>query len=265
VFAPRGEFVAEKPRCGKPGCAGANAEPRDPRPRKSGSCRRGSVTMLAMVLCAALFDMDRTLIRKDSAALYTRYLRDIGEASLRDVAQVGWWAFQYTLGVIDAPRVAKKALENFRGLDAKELAESCRAWFKDYVLEHVQPAGRETVERHRQQGDFLAIVTGATIYAAQPLADELGIETVLCSELDVDAEGRLTGAIIDPLCYGQGKVVRTLRVAEREGFTLADAAFYSDSITDVPLLEAVGTPVVVNPDRRLRREAARRGWRVESW
>lgn len=218
-----------------------------------------------MVLRAALFDMDRTLIRKDSAALYTRYRRDIGEASLKDMVQVGWWAFQYTLGVIDAPRVAKKALENFRGLDEKALAESCRVWFKDYVLEHVQKAGREAVERHKEQGDFVAIVTGATVYAARPLADELGIDTVLCSEVEVDAEGRLTGETIEPLCYGEGKVVRSLRVAEREGFKLEDAVFYSDSITDIPLLEAVGTPVVVNPDRRLRREAARRGWRVEAW
>lgn len=218
-----------------------------------------------MVLRAALFDMDRTLIKKDSAALYTRYRRDIGEASLKDMAQVGWWAFQYTLGVIDAPRVAKKALEHFRGLDEKKLAESCRAWFKDYVLEHVQPAGREAVERHRKQGDYLAIVTGATIYAARPLADELGIETVLCSEVAVDTDGRLTGETVDPLCYGEGKVVRSLRIAEQAGFKLEDATFYSDSITDVPLLAAVGTPIVVNPDRRLRREAARRGWRVEAW
>jgi HAD superfamily hydrolase (TIGR01490 family) len=218
-----------------------------------------------MVLRAALFDMDRTLIRKDSAALYTRYQRDIGEASLKDMAQVGWWAFQYTLGVIDAPRVAMKALERFRGLDERGLAESCRVWFKHYVLEHVQSAGREAVQRHRDAGEFLAIVTGATIYAARPLADELGIDTVLCSELEVDAEGRLTGRTIEPLCYGQGKVVRSQRVAETAGFDLADATFYSDSITDVPLLAAVGTPIVVNPDRRLRREAARRGWRVENW
>lgn len=218
-----------------------------------------------MVLRAALFDMDRTLIRKDSASLYTRYRRDIGAASLKDMAQVGWWAFQYTLGVIDAPRVAKKALEHFRGLDEKKLADSCRAWFKNYVLEHVMPAGREAVERHRKQGDYLAIVTGATIYAARPLADELGIETVLCSEVAVDADGRLTGETIEPLCYGEGKVVRSRRVAEQAGFRLEDATFYSDSITDVPLLAAVGTPIVVNPDRRLRREAARRGWRVEAW
>jgi HAD superfamily hydrolase (TIGR01490 family) len=218
-----------------------------------------------MVLRAALFDMDRTLIRKDTASLYTRYRRDIGEASLKDMAQVGWWAFQYTLGVIDAPRVAMKALERFRGLDERTLAETCRVWFKDYVLEHVHVAGREAVQRHREAGDFLAIVTGATIYAARPLADELGIETVLCSELEVDADGRLTGRTIEPLCYGQGKVVRSQRVAETAGFELSDATFYSDSITDVPLLAAVGTPIVVNPDRRLRREAARRGWRVESW
>ena len=64
---------------------------------------------------AAFFDMDRTLVRKDTSALYTRYRRDLGEATMKDALQVGWWALQYTLGVIDAPRVAAQALANFRG------------------------------------------------------------------------------------------------------------------------------------------------------
>lgn len=214
---------------------------------------------------AALFDMDRTLLKKDTAALYTRYRRDLGEASLKDMFQVGWWMIQYTMGVIDAPRVALKALESFRGREERWLIDSCEGWFKEYVLEHVQPKGREAVERHKAQGDVVAIVTGATPYAANPLARELSIETVLCTRLEVDAEGRFTGRPIEPLCYGKGKVELAARAGEKLGFRVEDATFYSDSITDVPLLEAVKTPIVVNPDRRLRRVAEQRGWPIESW
>jgi HAD superfamily hydrolase (TIGR01490 family) len=214
---------------------------------------------------AALFDMDRTLIRVDTAKLYTQFRRDRGEASLRDVMQVAWWAMQYTAGVIDAPRVAEQALTRFRGKAEKWLIEQTQLWFKDYVLPEVQQAGREAVKRHHEQGDVVGIATGATIYAAQPLAQELGIELVICTELEVDSEGLFTGKVVDPLCYREGKLERCRRAAEKLGFSLEDSTFYSDSITDVPLLEAVREPVIVNPDKRLKRVAKARNWRVEQW
>jgi HAD superfamily hydrolase (TIGR01490 family) len=111
----------------------------------------------------------------------------------------------------------------------------------------------------------VAIVTGATRYAARPLARRLGIDHVIASELEIDAEGCLTGRAIDPLCYGAGKIARTERLAADLGFDLRDATFYSDSFTDLPLLEHVREPIVVNPDPRLGRIAKRRGWRVERW
>lgn len=213
---------------------------------------------------AALFDMDRTLIKKDSAGLYTRYRRDRGEATLRDAVQVGWWMIQYTLGVIDAPRVARTALQYFKGKEERWLIESCEELFVNYVLPTVQAKGRAAVEQHRADGDFIAIVTGATGYVAKPLARELRIEHVVCTELEVE-KGRFTGRPIEPLCYGDGKLALARRTGERFGFTMAESTFYSDSITDLPLLAAVGSPVVVNPDARLARVARRRRWKVERW
>ncbi|HEY3499363.1 MAG TPA: HAD family hydrolase [Polyangiaceae bacterium] len=213
----------------------------------------------------AFFDMDRTLVRKDTSALYTRYRRDLGEATVKDALQVGWWALQYTLGVIDAPRVAVEALRSFRGKEERWLLDSCEGWFKDYVLQHIPAKAREVVQRHRESGDFIAIVTGATRYAAEPLGRELGIETVVCTRLEVDPAGCFTGLPIEPLCYGTGKLELARRVAAVEDVDFANSTFYSDSITDLPLLEAVGRPIVVNPDRRLRRVAQKRGWVVERW
>jgi HAD superfamily hydrolase (TIGR01490 family) len=218
-----------------------------------------------MARLAALFDMDRTLVKKDTAGLYTRYRRDRGEVSLKDVLRVAFWMAQYTLGVIDAPAVARQALESFRGTEERALIEECEGWFREYVIPHVQVAARAAVERHRERGDLLAIVTGASKYAANPLAKELRMDEVVCTELEVDAKGCFTGLPIEPLCYGVGKLERARRLAERHGFDLAEATFYSDSITDLPLLEAVKHPRVVNPDARLRRVARKRGWTIEAW
>jgi HAD superfamily hydrolase (TIGR01490 family) len=213
---------------------------------------------------AALFDMDRTLVRIDTATLYVRHQRQKGGASLRDVARVAYWMLQYSLGVIDAQRVALKALESFKGKREQWLWEQCEEMFTQSVMAHVAQAGRDAVAQHRAQGDLIAIVTGATPYAARPLARELAIEHLIATELEV-ADGAFTGLVRQPMSYGMGKVVLAERLAAEQGITLDDATFYSDSITDLPLLERVGTPVAINPDARLRRIARKRGWRIEQW
>jgi len=214
---------------------------------------------------AALFDMDRTLVRKETASLYVKYQRAIGEATWRDTVQVLYWVTQYTFGIIDAPEVARKAARSFEGMPESVLAAHCEECFRRYVEVHLAEAGRAAVEHHRARGEVVAIVTGASPYAARPLARRLGIEHVVASELEVGADGRLTGRVVDPLCYGTGKIERASRLAAELGFRLEESVFYSDSFTDLPLLEHVAEPVVVNPDPRLRRHARRRGWRIESW
>jgi HAD superfamily hydrolase (TIGR01490 family) len=214
---------------------------------------------------AALFDMDRTLVRKETASLYVRYQRELGEATTRDLLKVTFWVAQYTLGVIDAPQVAARALKSLAGTYESVMAARCDDWFRRCVEQHVADRGRRAVEKHRAQGDLLAIVTGASPYAARPLARRLEIAHVVSSELEVADDGRFTGRYVEPLCIAEGKVTRARRFADEIGFRLEDAVFYSDSYTDLPLLELVGEPVAVNPDFRLGRVAKKRGWRIERW
>lgn len=214
---------------------------------------------------AALFDMDRTLLATTSAALYTRYQRDRGEIGWLWSARVAFWLVQYYLGIIAAEKVAARVLLGYRGKDDQELRLTTQAWFEEYVLGYIRAQARETVARHRRAGDLLAIVTAATEYAARPLARELAIEHVVSSEVEIDGAGKLTGRAVPPLCYGAGKVSRAERLLQSFDLGLEQATFYSDSITDLPLLERVGDPVAVCPDRRLRSVAKRRGWRIESW
>jgi HAD superfamily hydrolase (TIGR01490 family) len=214
---------------------------------------------------AALFDMDRTLVRKETASLYVRYQRELGEARRRDLLRVTFWVAQYTLGIIDAPEVAARAVRSFEGISESALAARCDDWFRRWVEPHVCDLGRRAVERHRERGDLLAIVTGASPYAAKPLGRRLGIPHIVSSELEVDESGRFTGRFVSPLCIGEGKVERARRFAAELGFALEEATFYSDSFTDLPLLEVVAEPVAVNPDFRLRSIAKQRGWRVETW
>ncbi len=212
----------------------------------------------------ALFDMDKTLVRKDTASLFIRYEYDTGMTSKSRVAQVMYWNMLYTIGVMNVQGVAEKVLQWYKGRSEVDLRSETAKWFQERVVHHITDHAREAVERHLQAGDIVAICSGATVYACEPTAKELRIEHIICSELEVE-EGLLNGKAIEPLCYGQGKLTRALSfISEHEG-TLKDTTFYSDSITDLPLLEAVGTPIAVNPDPRLRRLAERREWRIEHW
>jgi len=194
-----------------------------------------------------------------------KYMREQGQAGWRDAARVLWWMTEYTLGVVDAPAVAKRAMESFVGMSETVLSARCEDLFLRSIEAHVCDRGRAAVEDHRARGDVLAIVTGASPYVARPLARRLGIPHVVSSVLEVDGAGQFTGHVVEPLCYAEGKVQRALRLARELGFRLEEATFYSDSLTDMPLLERVKEPIVVNPDPRLSRVARKLGWRVERW
>lgn len=214
---------------------------------------------------AALFDMDRTLLRVETASLYVRHQRRMGEATWKDMAQLGYWLLQYNLGVLDASNVARNALVKIRGLPETVLAARCDDWFRRDVERHISDQGRLAVKRHREAGHVCAIVTAASPYAARPLANLLGIEHVLSTVLEVDERGLFTGRAEHPLCIGEGKVIRARRLLDALGLSLDDAVFYTDSVQDLPLVERVGEAVCVNPDPRLRRIAKKRGYRIEKW
>ncbi len=214
-------------------------------------------------MAVALFDMDRTLVQKNTAQLFTRYRRDLGEVGLAYSARVAWWILLYTAGIADVDSISRRALREFRGVSEEEYRRHCRAWFPQYARPLVQ--GEAVVEQHRAAGDLICIVTGAARYPAEPLLQHLRLQHLVCSELGVDEAGRFNGDIVEPLCFGEGKVERTRRFLKEQGFGFADCTCYTDSVTDAPLLELVGRPVAVNPDPRLRRLARARGWEIQAW
>lgn len=212
----------------------------------------------------ALFDMDRTLVNQHTAKLYIKYLRDSGEMGAVEALRMGYWLFRYTIGAIDAEAVATKVLVRYKGKESEWLHERCRRWFEQYVRSEVSQLGRECVEAHLSRGTSVALATTAIRHGAQPLADALRIPHVVCSELE-EVEGVLTGGFCQPLCYGQGKLELAERWIQSLGVSMSQVAFYTDSITDLPLLERVGFPIVINPDLRLKRTAEKKGWPVDNW
>lgn len=213
---------------------------------------------------AAFFDMDRTLVRVNTARLYARWLARRGEARRRDVARFGLWLARYHLGVIDAAAIARRLALPFAGRHEAPFAAEVERWVREEVLSQIAPAAVAEVERRRSEGWVPVLLTSSTVYSAAPVARAAGIEHVLASRLDVEG-GVFTGRIVEPFCYAAGKVSIAERWAAEHEVELGESAFFTDSISDLAMLERVGAPVVVNPDPRLRWVARQRRWPTLRW
>jgi HAD superfamily hydrolase (TIGR01490 family) len=211
---------------------------------------------------AALFDLDKTLLDASSGQLYARYLYRTGQMGFGELARVAWWGFLSRLGVLDMQNLIPRLLADAAGDDERDMRQLCDRWFAEDVIPHVTERGRQRVTEHQAQGHVVALVSASTQYVVGPMAAYLGVPgQYVCTHLESD-NGRLTGRIVSPPCYGSGKVIWAERFASEYDVDLPTSFFYTDSISDLPLLERVGHPVAVNPDPRLRRLAWQRQWPV---
>jgi HAD superfamily hydrolase (TIGR01490 family) len=214
---------------------------------------------------AALFDLDKTLLDTSSGNLYARFMYQRGEMELRELARVGWWTVLSRLGILNMEEIIPRLLESAKDADEADMRTLCDEWFEEDVVPHIAGAGVQRVAEHQEQGHVVAIVSASTQYVVRPMAVYLGVEgQYVCTHLE-SKDGVFTGRAVPPVCYGEGKIVWAERFAAEQNVELAASYFYTDSISDLPLLERVGHPVAVNPDPRLRRLAQARGWPVETF
>lgn len=212
---------------------------------------------------AAFFDLDRTLIACNSGEQWIGFLRRRREISAYRTLRAMAWALEYKLGVLDFDRVSERVVRGMAGDDEAEMWAKCRE-FVAGLLPEVTDAARRALERHRDAGDLLVLLTSSTQFTSELFASALDIPHVLCTRLGV-AEGVFTGTLERPVCYGTGKIYWAERFALEHGVDLGQSVFYSDSWSDVPMLARAGRRVVVNPDPRLARYARRVGWPIERW
>ncbi|MBL8682839.1 MAG: HAD family hydrolase [Myxococcales bacterium] len=213
---------------------------------------------------AAFFDMDRTLLVTNSAVSYVRWQVRNGESPRSELVKLASWLTQYSLGVLDAEGLAQKVTAPYRGVRESDLRAKVAKWVRDEVLATLSGRARSELDRCRSQGDVCVLLTSATPYAAEPVARAVGIDHVLCSRVEV-RDGVLTGKHLAPLCYGHGKVEAAERFAREHDIDLDQSSFYTDSVSDLPMLERVARPVAVNPDPRLYFTARTRGWPIHWW
>ncbi|MCB9554742.1 MAG: HAD family hydrolase [Deltaproteobacteria bacterium] len=213
---------------------------------------------------AAFFDLDWTLLSVNSGVLWARRDRRLGRISRRLYARAFLYLLAYRLNIVDMQRVMRDALSTVVGETEQTLRQWTREWFDAEVAQHITEAGRRAVDEHRRAGHLVVLLSMTSPYIAEAVAETLDLDATICTAYDVE-NGLLTGKALQPLCYGPGKVTLARRFAEHCAIDLGRSYFYSDSASDLPMLEAVGFPRPVNPDLHLRLVAWRRGWSTLDW
>ena len=214
---------------------------------------------------AAFFDLDRTLISGSSAFTFgiAAWRKDM--VPTRHIARDAVGAITFKLrgdsGDHEAvTRVRERILRAVQGLRQQELIALNEA-IVPKLLDKVRPEAKKLLDSHHRRGHATYIVSAAPVEIVEPLALALGMTAGLGTRAVVE-NGIYTGDLAGPFCYGPGKVEAIADVARWEGYDLTRCYAYSDSISDLPMLDAVGHPVAVNPDARLATTAADRGWPV---
>jgi HAD superfamily hydrolase (TIGR01490 family) len=213
---------------------------------------------------AAFFDLDGTLLTVNSANLWIRRERRLGHISNWQLARAALLLGGYRLGVLDMNSALRAALATLRGVSEESIRQQTHEWWREEVRPFVAPGAREVLDQHRRDGEPLVLLTSSSRYAAEMAIDEFKLDAALFQRYAV-SEGKFTGEPLRPICYGAGKVETAEAWARERDIDLSASSFYTDSVTDLPMLERVAHPFAVQPDPRLRRIARARGWPILSW
>lgn len=213
----------------------------------------------------ALFDLDHTLLPIDSDHSWGQYTLDIGWSDPGHFkARNDQFYADYVAGTLDVHEYVRFSTEAAR-VRGQAAAEAARADFMDRVIRPaIQPQALALVKRHQDAGEQVIIITATNEFVTRPIADAFGVGELIAVQLARDTSGWITGEIDGIPSLREGKVARMDLWLSDRGLSWGDvdATFYSDSLNDLPLLEKVRHPVATNPDPRLRKIAAERGWRI---
>ncbi len=213
---------------------------------------------------AAFFDLDKTVIAKASMVAFSGPLHRAGLLSRRVLLRAAWGQLIYSQFGASPAKLAKlrdSVLRLTVGWDQAEISEIVRETLVEVVEPIVYDEALALIREHRAAGRKVFLVSASPEEIVAPLAQYLGVDEAIATRAELDEQGRYTGRT-ELYCYGADKVVAIEAVAARDGIDLAASYAYSDSATDRPMLEAVGHPVAVNPDRDLLRSAKAKGWEI---
>ena len=216
---------------------------------------------------AAFFDLDKTIISRSSSLALSRPLYRAGMVSRGQLLRGAYAQLVYLLVGADEnkmERLKEGMLALTKGWDRSEVERLVQDVILDVIDPYVYQEALDLIELHRSEGRRIYIVSSSPEEIVRPLARHFGVSGVIATRAEIGDDGRYTGEL-EFYAYGEQKAEAIRALAARVGIELAGSFAYSDSITDLPLLETVGNPVAVNADKDLRKIADERGWQIRDF
>ncbi len=209
----------------------------------------------------AFYDLDGTLVSSNVIHQYAWFARHHPAAAWK-LARLAVCSPAFVTELFSRRMFNVVFFRQYRGMSRDWLQSRAEEMFRDVLLPHTFRGAGTLVAADRAEGLRTVLLTGSLDFAVAPLARWLGIDDVVANRLEFDAGGRATGRLIPPLLAGEEKaeIIR----ATLAGYNVSSdrAKAYSDSFSDLPMLESVGRPSAVNPGKRLRAVAVERGWPI---
>ncbi len=211
---------------------------------------------------AAFFDFDETLVSVNSSKIGFKWLYEHGMLSKIFILKVMIAVFLNRRNIISEKRMADIMITFYKNKKLADFKSGADEFYFDYLKPHLAPKLLEKLEFHRENGHILVIVSGSIRYYLEPVAKDLGIQHLVCTDLEENSDGILTGKSIENVCIGDYKKELTLKLVDKLTIDLENSYAYGNNQADIPLLKLVGNPVAVEPTPKLKKIAQKNNWSI---
>ena len=215
----------------------------------------------------AFFDVDGTLLKSTIVHYYIWMRAAKVSVPLKQLWLVGFLpkiVYYLVLDSVSRTRFNQVFYRNYRGMNAEQTRELSLEMFETYLRPKIFAEATSQIQEHKEQGAAVVLVTGSLDFIVQPIADYLAVDAVLAPQLR-EENGQFTGELTTAPFIGEAKAKAMRDYADQHEISLEESYAYGDSQSDLPMLECVGNPVVVNPGKALREKAVESGWEMHEW
>jgi HAD superfamily hydrolase (TIGR01490 family) len=213
---------------------------------------------------AVFFDLDRTVLSLNSGNLLVREAYRGELMTTKDLINALFLSFLYKFSLRNTDLIIESMGKWVKGLPVEKIQELSQKIVRNYLIDSIRPEIKLEIIYHKEQKAEIILLSSAINSICDPVASHLGLNKVLCTEMESD-NGILTGRPVGKFCFSGEKEIRLSKFCQENGYNLSETWYYADSISDSPVFEIVGKQVCINPDKKLRGIAKEKGWKVFDW
>ncbi len=212
----------------------------------------------------ALFDLDHTIFNVNSGRILIEHAHKKGLINTKKIILAYLFSSLYGFGLLKAEYIMIKLADWLQGIAEKEFTAFINEVFEKYLKNTIRLKAKKEIQLHKKNNAHLVILSAATSYICESAKDLLNFDDIICSKMEV-IDGFFSGNPDGSYCYGNEKLNQVLDYFNKNNFDLNQAYYYADSYSDLNVLKAVGNPICITPDKKLKKYAQKNDWPVYNW